>query len=342
MDTMQAYRLHEFGQPATHDEVAVPQLGPNDVLVRMGAVGLCHSDLYFLDGTPGSFPYELPFTLGHENAGWVEQTGSRVHDLEQGELVVVAGGPSCGQCIECIAGRDNICLHRSTGRGFGQDGGLSTYLAVARRELVPAGDLDVVAAAPLSDAGLTSYNAVQRVLPKLGGGSTAVVIGVGGLGSYAVQYLSLLSVASVIAVDQAPHRLNEVAHHCSHTLSPEEATPDHLRELSHGRGVDVVLDFVGIDETFATALASVRRGGALGLVGAGGGYARVGWWVLPSECELFIPNNGTLGQLHDVVGLARAGRTTIPTQSFGFAEADDAYAALRSGNLRGRAVITLP
>src|SRR4051812_32619413 len=203
---MRAYRLLDWQQPGFTD-VATPEPAAGEVLVRVGGVGLCHSDVLFLESPAGVLPYEVPFTLGHEIAGWVDAIAEGVDDLAVGDAVAVACMSPCGHCRWCRRGADNYCVDTWRGRGFGIDGGLASHIAVRRRELVPLGDLDPRVVAPLTDAGATSYHAVQRVRPKLYDDSTAIVIGVGGLGAYAVQWLKLQTAARVIAVEARDERV---------------------------------------------------------------------------------------------------------------------------------------
>jgi propanol-preferring alcohol dehydrogenase len=179
---VRAYRLLDWQQP-DFDDVADPEPGPGEVLVRVGGVGLCHSDVLFLESPAGVLPYDVPFTLGHETAGWVEASGEGVDDLAVGDAVAVACMSPCWSCRWCARGADNYCVDSWRGRGFGRDGGLAPLIAVNRREVVPLGTLDPRIVAPLTDAGATSYHAVQRVRAKLPtNDATVVVIGVGGLG----------------------------------------------------------------------------------------------------------------------------------------------------------------
>ena len=341
MSTMTAYQLVEWGAPPEFREVDVPTPAADEVLIKVAGVGLCHSDFLFLDTPPGIIPWELPFTLGHESAGWVEQLGADVEDLELGQPVAVAGIHSCGRCQYCLRGQDNYCPRGASGRGYGEDGGLAQFLVVPRRELVPLTTLDPRRVGPLTDAGATSYHAVKRAMPKLIPGSAAVVIGAGGLGSYAVQYLRRLTGAQVIAVDLVQQRLDlarELGAH--HALLSDDETPTRVRELTAGLGATAVFDFVGDDATMRMALASAATLGTIAIVGAGGGTAKVSWGVLPLECDLWIPMAASIADLHEVIALAEAGELRIEVELFEFERAPDAYERFRRGDLRSRAVVT--
>lgn len=334
MATMRAYRLTGWQQPPGFDEVPVPEPGPDEVLVKVAGVGLCHSDFIFLDSPAGMLPYDLPFTLGHEITGWVAEVGGAVTDLPAGQAVAVAGIHSCGRCRFCLRGADNYCVNGWKGRGYGEDGGLASYVVVPRRELVPLPSLDPRVAAPLTDAGTTSYHAVKRVLPKLYAGSTAVVIGVGGLGAYAVQWLRLLSPARVVAVDLSEQRLALAGELGAHETVP--ATDP--RALGGVRAAGV-FDFVGTDETARLALGVADTLGAVAMVGAGGGTAAVRWLGVPFECDVFIPQAATIADLHEVVALAEQGGVRIEVEQFAFDDAPSAYQRFRAGDLRSRAVV---
>ena len=152
MAKMTAFQLVEWGKPPEFVDVEVPRPAPGEVLVKVAGVGLCHTDLHFLDDPPGSWPYAVPFTLGHENAGWVESLGDGVEDLFIGAPVAVVSIHSCGVCSYCLRGHDNYCPLGATGRGYGEDGGLASYLVAPRRELIPLRVLDPVRVGPLTDA----------------------------------------------------------------------------------------------------------------------------------------------------------------------------------------------
>jgi propanol-preferring alcohol dehydrogenase len=343
MERMTAFRLVGWQHPPEFQEVAVPAPRGDEVLVEVAAVGLCHTDVHFLHAEEGAFPYRLPFTLGHEIAGKVVALGASATGIALDSAVAVALGPRCWRCLPCLRGEDNLCIVRDSGRGWGQDGGLARYVSVPVREAIPIGTLDPALAASLTDAGITAYHAVRRVAPRLRGASSAVVIGIGGLGGFAVQFLRQLTSCRIIAVDSAEtKRVRALELGADIALDAGEATSEAIRELTNGYGAEAVLDFVGIDATMALALVTARAGGSIAIVGAGGGTASVGWGLLPNNCELFIPLGGTAADLHDVVAMANAGRLRIDIEPFPFESTALAYAQVDAGTVAGRAVVTMP
>jgi alcohol dehydrogenase, propanol-preferring len=231
---------------------------------------------------------------------------------------------------------------RSAGGGLGRDGGMAEFMLIpSARLLVPLEDLDPRQAAPLSDAALTPYHAIKRSLPLLSPGTSAVIIGVGGLGHLAVQILKALSPARVIAVDVAQDKLGLARESGADevVLSNHQAA-EAIRELTHGQGADVVLDFVGVDATLALSAKVVRVLGHLSIVGLAGGSLRWDFFALPNGSQLTGPYWGSITELMEVVDLARAGKIQIHTEFFPLESAMGAYERLRSGTLRGRAVIT--
>jgi propanol-preferring alcohol dehydrogenase len=343
---MKAYQLTAWQHPAELRDVEIPEPGPGQVLVRVGGAGACHSDLHLLEWPEGLMPYELPFTLGHENAGWVAALGPGVEGLEVGEAVAVYGPWGCGRCRACRQSKENYCERQAeigaSGGGLGLDGGMAEYLLVpAPRFLLELGDLDPRDAAPLSDAALTPYHAIKRALPVLAPGTTAVVIGVGGLGHMAVQILRALTSAQIVAVDVDPEHLRlarEVG--ADAALTSGEGTAEEIRELTRGLGAELVLDVVGSDQTMALAAAAAHVEGQLTVLGlAGGSLTWTPLGTLPWACGLTCTYWGSAIELVEVLDLARAGKIRAHVQRFSLDEADEAYAAMRDGRLEGRAVI---
>src|SRR6478672_13266869 len=256
---MKAYQLTAWQTPPELREVEVPEPGPGEVLLKVGGAGACHSDLHLMEWPEGLMDFDLPFTLGHENAGWVEALGAGVEGLEEGEAVAVYGPWGCGRCRSCRLSAENYCERQAEigafGGGLGRDGGMAEYMLVPHpRLLLPLGDLDPHEAAPLSDAALTPYHAIKRSLHLLVPGSTALVIGVGGLGHMGVQILRALSSAQVIAVDTSAEKLRlarDVG--AQEVVEAGEDTAEAIRELTSGLGAELVLDMVGAEDTLALA-----------------------------------------------------------------------------------------
>ena len=342
--TMRAVRLTEWESEPVLTEVPVPRPRGSEVLVEVGAAGLCRSDIHIMGSAPGVYPYELPFTLGHETAGRVAALGPGASGVEVGDRVVVYSRWGCGTCWQCANGRDNACAHTSRGPhggGLGRDGGLAEYVIVpCARYLVPAGGLDPVVAAPLTDAALTSYHAAKLSLAQLRPGTTAVVFGVGGLGHLAVQILKAISPVRIIAVDVRSAAL-EFARHAGAdaVLSADGLTPEAIRAEAGPGGATVALDFVGNDATLALAAGSIGQGGDVTFVGRGGGELRVAPGRIPYECTVRMPTWGTVAELAEVVALASAGAIHSEAEVFGFDDVLSAYGKLRSGDVLGRAVV---
>ena len=333
---MTAYRIVRWGEPPQLTEVPVPEPGPGEVLVEVAGNGLCHSDLQMARmpaEVAGALGWHLPFTLGHEIAGHVAGWGPGVAGYAEGEPVALVSPASCGECPACRLGHDSACPHGWAGRGYGRDGGLARYVvAPAPRAVVRLGALDPVHAAPLTDAGATAHHAVARVRARLPDGSTAVVIGAGGLGAFAVQMLRALTPAHVVAVDTNPARRDVARTVGAHDVHDA---------VGAAGDAEVVLDFVGDDDTIAAGVAAVRPYGAFGLVGAEGGTLRRPWFgSLPRDAEVFTFQGSSIADVHAVVDLAAEGLIRSDVDLFPLAQVERAYEALAGGELRGRAVVT--
>lgn len=343
---MRAVQLVGWKQGPEMREVPEPEPGPGQVVVKVGGAGLCHSDLHLIhDFEPGMMPWELPFTLGHENAGWVHALGAGVKGWEIGQPVAVYGPSGCGYCYRCVQGMDNLCENQAEvgagGIGLGHDGGMAPYLlARSPRLLVDIGSLDPAEAAPLTDAALTPYRAVKRTLPALVPGSSAVVIGAGGLGHLAIQLLKHLTPARVVVVDRsaAALALAEDVGADTGVLAGDEAA-EQVRDATGGRGAEVVFDLVGADSTLQLAAAVARPSGHVSLVGIAGGSYPFGFFAAASEVNFASSYWGSISELVEVVALARAGHLHVKVQRFGLDEAIDAYRQLAAGELVGRGVV---
>lgn len=343
---MRALRMTRWHKEPELVDVPQPQPGPGQVVIKVGGAGACHSDVHIIHG-PGA-PWPLPFTLGHENAGWVHEVGAGVTSVEPGQPVAVHGPWGCGHCSRCATGAENYCEGPASGHGsiggggLGLDGGMADYLLVPDvRHLVPLPDgLSPVVAAPLTDAGLTPYHAVRRSLPKLGPTATAVVIGVGGLGHMAVQILKATCGARVVAVDTKEAALELATSFGADLAVAAGATAaDEIRRATGGRGADVVLDCVGTDGTIALAAASARSLGDVTLVGVAGGTLPFGFFQVPLEVSFQSVYWGSRPELVEVLELTARGLLRAEVTTYTLDDALEAYRSLAAGTISGRAVI---
>lgn len=318
---MNAAVLRRVGVPLRLEDRPLPQPRGEEVLVRVRGAGVCHSDLHMIDGRIPGLP--LPRVLGHEIAGVAEGLGA----------VLVYASWGDGTCRWCRLGEEQLCA-RAAEPGWVRDGGYAEAVVVpSKRYLLPLGDLDPVRAAPLADAGVTAYRAVRRVLPWLAGGGTAVVLGAGGLGQFAIQLLGHASDARVVAVD------------------PDQAKRDQARRLGADQtaaaGADLepgaavaVLDLVGSDATMAEAARLVRPTGVVMVVGEAGGRLPFGFGTVPNEAHLTTSLWGSYRDLVAVVELARAGTLRWEVEALPLHRVNEALERLRHGRVRGRLVLT--
>lgn len=347
---MKAVQLTAWKSDPQLVEVDKPTAGPGQVVIKVAGAGLCHSDLHLLhDFGDGMFPWGPPFTLGHETSGYVHELGEGVTGLSVGAPVAVFGPWGCGHCPACDRGQDTYCQHPTDGYGsafgggLGVDGGQAEYMLIPDpRFLVPIPEgMDPIAAAPLTDAGLTPYHAVKLSLPKLMPGTTAVCIGVGGLGHMGVQFIKAMTSANIIALDVKDEAL-ALATECGADLTLRSDDPDvvaKIKAATGGLGAEVVIDFVGIDSTLAIAAASCRPQADMTIVGVGGGTFPMGLFSPAYETSVRSIYWGTRGELSEVLALAAKGAINPHYTTYSLDQALDAYAAMQAGTLKGRAVI---
>lgn len=344
---MRAVVFSEWQTFPSVESVDQPEPGAGEVLLRVAGAGACHSDvaLYreFTKDTPGAIA--PPFILGHENAGWVQALGPGVSGIDAGDAVLVYGPIGCGRCKMCSRGQDTYCENSASmpylGLGLGRDGGMAEYVTVPARNLVPLGDADPVAAAPLADAGLTPYHAIKSSLPNLaGGGRFALVIGLGGLGQIAVQILTALTGATVIATDMKAEAMKRAEENGAVTVPAGEGQVEAIRDITGGRGVDAAFDIVGVAPTIRAAQASMAQGGRLTVVGIAGGVTEWSFFTTPYESTITNTYWGTIEDLFDVAAMYRAGQIRPEIERYSMDDALEAYRRLESGQLSGRAVIT--
>ncbi|MFF0739703.1 NAD(P)-dependent alcohol dehydrogenase [Streptomyces sp. NPDC004111] len=342
---MKAVQYRSVGAAPEVVTVARPEPGPGQVLLKVTAAGVCHSDIAVMSWPAEAIPFPLPLTLGHEGAGTVAALGEGVTGLSVGDSVAVYGPWGCGSCLMCAQGKENYCLRAAElgirPPGLGAPGALAEYLLVDDpRHLVPLGDLDPVTAVPLTDAGLTPYHAIKTALPKLTPGSTAVVIGTGGLGHVAIQLLRALTPARVVALDVTDEKLELARQVGAHeTVRSDAQAAAKVRELTGGTGAQAVFDFVGAPPTVTTATACAAVEAEISIVGIGGGAASVGFGTVPYDAAVRSPYWGSRSELIEVLDLARSGAIDVHVETYTLDEAPEVYARLHDGRINGRAVI---
>lgn len=342
---MKAVQYRTVGAEPQVVEVPEPEPGPGQILLKITAAGVCHSDVAVMSWPAEQLYFPLPLTLGHEGAGTVAALGDGVTGFELGESVAVYGPWGCGLCLNCAQGKENYCLEAQRlgifPPGLGAPGAIAEYMLVDdKRHLLPLGDLDPVTTVPLTDAGLTPYHAIKGALPRLVPGSTAVVIGTGGLGHVAIQLLRALSPARVVALDVNEEKLKLAADVGAHeTLLSEPSAAQQIKKMTGGRGANAVFDFVGATPTVAIATACAGLESDVVIVGIGGGAATVGFGVTAYDCSVRAPYWGSRAELIEVFELARAGAVNVHVERFGIDQAPEAYRRLHDGRINGRAVI---
>src|SRR5690606_26872556 len=315
---MQAVRFVGVGRPAQLQDVPKPSPKAGQVLLKIGGAGVCHSDLHIMEEDLGFRP---PFTLGHENAGWIAALGQGVTGFKEGDAVAVYGPWGCGHCHACQLSMENYCENWAQmdgfGGGLGLDGGMAEYMLVpSTRLLVPLGGLSPAKAAPLSDAALTPYHAVKRALPHLDAESTAIVIGVGGLGHMAIQLLRVLAPVRIVAVDVDDTKLQQAsalgADDIVNNRNADEAA-EQIQQIAGPRAAGLVLDCVGVQPTLHLGAKLLGRNSVWTIVGLGGGHHDFHHGSTPYGTQMSIPYWGSRVELMEVIAKARAGRIHAET-----------------------------
>ncbi len=339
---MKAVRLHGYHQQPVVDEVPEPSVkGPLDVVVRIGGAGVCRTDLHIIEGQwEAAMHPNLPYTLGHENAGWVHEIGSAVTNLAVGDTVILHPTPTCGLCRACRAGDDMHCT-KSSFPGLSHDGGMAEYLLTSARTCVKLDPRTRPAdVAALADAGITAYHAVRKAIPRLYPGTTCVVIGAGGLGHIGVQCLAALTATTIVVVDRNPDALKLAGElGAQHTVVADGRQVSAVKELTGGRGADVVLDFVAEQGAEADGWAMTGRAGSYFVIGYGGTLQVPTLDIISTERNVIGNIVGTYNDLAELMALAESGRVTLHTRTYPLAAAADAVADLDAGRVRGRAIL---
>ena len=317
---MQAIELRAFGGELLLVERPSPVIADGEELIEVTACGVCHSDIHVVDGQFGS---PLPLIPGHEVTGFHQQLGP----------VMVYAPWGCRRCWICATGHEMICPDGAEA-GLFRDGGYAEQMRIAHRDyMLPLGDLDPVASAPLACGGLTAFRATKHALEALrrrGSAARALVIGAGGVGQFAIQYLRLMSDAEVWAADPAP------------------AKQQRAIELGAGQAVavddldgkfDAVIDFVGAQATLEAAVGRVNRRGIAIAVGLYGGRVPFGIGAVPHEAQFMSSVWGTLPELGELIAFAHRHPLQYTVEPMPLAQAQEAHRRLRAGEVAGRVVL---
>lgn len=350
MTTMRAARMHGYKQPLRLEEIPVPDIESDQVLIKVGGAGMCRTDFQLIDGY-FSLPMPLPVTPGHEVAGTIDRIGADVPasaGLGEGAQAVVFGPLGDGSCRQCHRGNEQICT-QGHWVGFGPHGGYAEYVPVAYQQVIPVGaDLSPVSLAPLTDAGLTPYRGLKklRAAGVLGPGATLAVMGVGGLGAYAVQYAKLLGAgATVVAFARSDEKLALATENgADHTINTRGKTDDQIRDAleqaTGRREFDAVIECVGAEDSIRLAFALLATEGAVASVGLVGNRVDIPLFpMVGREYTFFGSFWGNYNDLTEVVALAEAGKIKDSVTQVRFEDVNDHIDALGRGDFVGRAVI---
>lgn len=339
---MKAVQLSEYEQHPTLVEVDDPTItGSLDVIVRIGGAGVCRTDLHIIEGQwKDKSQVALPYTIGHENAGWVEAIGDAVTNVAVGDAVILHPLVTCGLCAACRDGDDVHCAD-SAFPGIDSDGGYAELLKTTARSVVKLDpSLEPAAVAALADAGLTAYHAAAKAARNLRPGDRAVVLGAGGLGHIGIQVLNALSSAEIIVVDRSADALSLAADlGATHTVLADADQVEKVLALTGGVGAEAVIDFVGEGGAVENGIAMLRRAGDYYVVGYGGSLDIPTIDIISTEINFIGNLVGSYSDLVELMVLAAQGKVTLHTQRYPLADFQRALDDLDAGRVRGRAIL---
>lgn len=349
---MKAARLHGYHQRLEVEELAEPAItGPFDVIVRIGGAGLCRTDLHIQEGQwAEKSGVELPYVLGHENAGWVHEVGSAVTNVVVGDTVIVHPLVTCGLCRACRAGDDVHCIDNAF-PGISVDGGFAELLKTTARSVVKLDpSLHPKDIAALADAGLTAYHAVHKAAEILHPGAKAVVIGAGGLGHIGIQCLKAMTAADVIVLDPSEQALALARESgADTTVRVDTQSPsgsgtggshvDTILEMTDGLGAEAIIDFVGEKGAIEDGVAMLRQAGSYYVIGYGENINVPTIDIISREINFVGNLVGSYNDLADLMTLTAQGKVTLHTSTYPLDAVNDAMADLDQGRLQGRGIL---
>jgi len=339
---VKAVRLGKYDTSPELVDVPAPVVeSPLDVVVRIGGAGVCRTDLHIIEGQwEEKSGVELPYTLGHENAGWVESVGSAVSNVAVGDPVILHPLATCGLCRACRDGDDVHCPN-STFPGINTDGGYAELLRTNARAVVKLDpSLRPAAVAALADAGLTAYHAARKAARVLKPGDHVVLIGAGGLGHIGIQAMKALSPARLIVVDRSKAALGLAKELGAEYVVPADGGQvGAVLDLTGGEGAEAVIDFVGEGGAVEDGVAMLRRAGSYYVVGYGGNLVVPTIDIISTEINFIGNLVGSYNDLAELMVLAAQGRVTLHTTTYPLTDFNQALDDLDHGNVRGRAIL---
>lgn len=339
---MRAVQVVGYHRPMELTEVAKPEVAdPFDVVVRIGGAGVCRTDLHVLEGQwAEKSQVALPYTIGHENAGWVDSVGSAVTHVREGDGVILHPLVTCGLCRACRSGDDVHCT-ASAFPGIDTHGGYAEYLRTSARSVVKLDpSLQPADVAALADAGLTAYHAAAKASRRLGPRDTCVVIGAGGLGHIGIQVLKALTPARLVVLDRNPDAVKlalEIG--ADDGIVADGGQVDEVLSRTGGNGAEAVIDFVGEGGSTAQGLAMTRRAGDYHVVGYGENVDVPTIDLISAEVNVVGNLVGSYNDLCDLMELAGRGRVTLHTTKYALDDFQSALDDLDAGKVRGRAIL---
>ena len=339
---MKAAQVTGYHQNLELRDVEEPKItGPLDVVVRVGAAGVCRTDLHILEGQwAEKSGVGLPYTIGHENAGWVHAVGDAVTNVAVGDKVILHPLVTCGLCRACRLGDDVHC-ENSRFPGIDTHGGYAEYVLTSARSCVKLADsLEPVDVAALADAGLTAQHAAAKAARVLRPGDVCVIIGAGGLGHIGIQCMKAMSSATLVVVDRNPEALalaEQVG--ADVTVVADGSHVDGVLELTGGHGAEAILDFVGEGGSTSEGVRMLRRAGNYYVVGYGENINVPTIDIISTEINFIGNLVGSYTDLQDLMVLAAQGKVKLHTASYRLDQFQQAIDDLHAGKVRGRAIL---
>ena len=339
---MRAVQVVGYHDKLQLNEIPAPEVtGPFDVIVKIGGAGVCRTDLHILEGQwEEKSGVALPYTIGHENAGWVDAVGDAVTNVAVGDKVILHPLITCGLCRACRFGDDVHC-ENSQFPGIDTNGGYAEFLKTTARSVVRIDDsLEPADVAALADAGLTAYHAAAKVARMTRPGDTCVVIGAGGLGHIGIQVLAAISAVRLIVVDRNPDAV-ELARQIGADIGivADGSHVEKVLELTGGHGAEAVLDFVGEGGATAEGTAMLRRAGSFFVVGYGENINVPTIDVISTEINYIGNLVGSYNDLGELMDLAARGKVKLHTSTYALDDFQQALDDLDAGRVRGRAIL---